>query len=46
MDFAIGRHLAETVDEHLTLVIAAAAVVLVILWPKISQRIEACARRR
>jgi hypothetical protein len=41
MIFAVGRRLAEASSEHLGLVVAVMAiVVLVALWPRIARRIE------
>jgi hypothetical protein len=47
MLFAIGMRLAEAAREHLWLVVAVMAVViLVICWPRIVRRIEDWSQRR
>jgi bacteriorhodopsin len=45
--FAIGMRLAEAASEHLWLVVAVmVAIVLIVLWPRIAQRVDDWARRR
>ncbi|HEV7398789.1 MAG TPA: hypothetical protein VGN84_00825 [Solirubrobacterales bacterium] len=47
MIFVIGMRLAEAASEHILLVIIAMAiVVLLVLWPRITRRIEDGSRHR